>query len=204
MDTSLLALQDAAAQVDFTPVQNAVIAVLNFIPNLLVGFIIFLAFWIGSKIFRRVVMQYGNVTRVEKHVLNLFVQVVNAVVLVVGAITALGTIGLDVTALVAGLGLTSFALGFALQDILSNVLSGVLLLVYRPFRLGNYVKVGSSEGHVVAIDLRYTTLRTETQYILIPNQQLFKESIIVLAHPPTQPAESAPMQPTRPPSFPPS
>jgi len=164
---------------------------------MMIALVIFIAFWIFSILFRRVVKRYGRVTRLDPAVLSLLMQVINAIVLVIGAITAFGTIGLDVTALVAGLGLTSFALGFALQDILSNVLSGVLLLVYRPFRLGNYIRVGVQEGHVVGIDLRYTTLRTEHQFILIPNQQLFKESIIIVSNPPT-PVGQPPMPPLPP------
>ena len=51
-----------------------------------------------------------------------------------GVITALGTIGVDVTGLVAGFGLTGFAVGFAMKDALANLLAGVMILLYRPFR----------------------------------------------------------------------
>lgn len=183
---------------DLTPIQNAAIPILQFLGNMLIGLVIFITFWIFSIFFRRVVKRYGRVTRLDPAVLSLLMQVINAIVLLIGAITALGTIGLDVSALVAGLGLTSFALGFALQDILSNVLSGVLLLIYRPFRLGNYIRVGIQEGHVVGIDLRYTTLRTDSQFILIPNQQLFKESIIVMQHAPASTGQ--PVVPPLPPT----
>src|ERR1700740_2837155 len=54
-----------------------------------------------------------------------------------GVVTVLGTLGVDVTALVAGLGLLGFALGFALKDMISNVLAGILILVYKPFRRGD-------------------------------------------------------------------
>ncbi|MDX2162830.1 MAG: mechanosensitive ion channel [bacterium] len=188
------AAQQAVQQlIDLTPLQAAALQIISFIPQLIIGLVIFIFFWIFSVLFRRVVKRYGKVTRLDPAVLSLLMQLVNLVILIIGAITALGTIGLDVTALVAGLGLTSFALGFALQDILSNVLSGVLLLIYRPFRLGHYIKVGDKEGHVVGVDLRYTTLRTDAQYILIPNQQLFREAIVVLA---TQ--NNAPNLPPRP------
>ncbi len=173
--------------IDITPIELAAAQILNFIPQLIIGLVIYIFFWVFSIMFRRVVKRYGRITRLDPAVLNLLMQVINAIILIIGAITALGTIGLDVTALVAGLGLTSFALGFALQDILSNVLSGVLLLIYRPFRLGNYIRVGDKEGHVVGIDLRYTTLRNESNFILIPNQALFKEAIIVTSTPQSMP-----------------
>ena len=65
-----------------------------------------------------------------------------------GLITALGTIGINVSALVAGLGLTGFALGFALKDLVANVVAGVLVLVYRPFHRQDHVAVAGFEGTV--------------------------------------------------------
>jgi small-conductance mechanosensitive channel len=117
----------------------------------------------------------------------LFVRLTRSVILVMGLITALGTIGIDVSALVAGLGLTSFALGFALQDIIKNVLAGILILMYRPFRRGNYIQISGREGVVTDIDLRYTTLQVDTHKILIPNANMFTETITVFNQPPTLP-----------------
>ena len=56
-----------------------------------------------------------------------------------GAVTALGNLGVDVSAIVVGLGLTGFALGFALRDTISNLLAGVLILLYSPFEIGNRI-----------------------------------------------------------------
>ncbi len=97
-----------------------------------------------------------------------------------GFITALGTLGINVSALVAGLGLTGFALGFALKDTISNLLSGVLILLYRPFEKGNRIKISGYEGIVVSIDLRYTELESEGNKVLIPNSKLFTDSVTVL------------------------
>ena len=91
-------------------------------------------------------------------------------------------IGINVSALVAGLGLTGFALGFALKDILSNLIAGVLILLYRPFRVNDYIMVTGLEGAVTEIDLRYTTLQKEGQKFLIPNSVLFTNSIGLVEH----------------------
>lgn len=98
---------------------------------------------------------------------------------VFGAVTARGTAGVDVRALVAGLGLTRFALGFAFRDVLSNVLAGVLILMYPPFRRGQRIAVTGREGTVKEIDLRYTLLESEEKTILIPNSSLFTNPIVV-------------------------
>ena len=97
----------------------------------------------------------------------------------IGIVSALGIIGIDVTALMAGLGLTGFILGFALKDALSNLLAGMLLLIYHPFKLGDKLMVAGFEGHVVAIDLRYTTLDNDGDKILVPNSMLFTNALRV-------------------------
>ena len=99
--------------------------------------------------------------------------------LVFGAVTALGTAGVDVAALVAGLGLTGFALGFAFKDIISNVLSGILIIVYKPFDYDDHIKVSSFEGTVTSIDLRYTQLEADGRKIFVPNSMLFTNAITV-------------------------
>ena len=97
-----------------------------------------------------------------------------------GVVTALGNLGVDVSAIVAGLGLTGFALGFALRDTISNLLAGILILLYSPFEIGNRINISSFDGVVVSIDLRYTELETQGRRILIPNSKLFTDPITVL------------------------
>lgn len=98
-----------------------------------------------------------------------------------GLITIFGTLGVDITALVAGLGLTGFALGFALKDSISNMLAGVLILLYRPFNIGDMIKISGFEGKVMTIDLRYTVISSENNKVYIPNSKLFTEPLTVLA-----------------------
>lgn len=90
-------------------------------------------------------------------------------VLIFGAITALGTMGINVAALVAGLGLTGFAVGFALKDVLSSVFSGFLILFYEPFQINDRIKISNTVGKVIDINLRYTVLQEENKRIMIPN-----------------------------------
>lgn len=167
-------------------VQNAI----AFVPTLVLAIIIYLVFWIVSLIFKGIVKRYGERTRLNEDVRDLLARLIRVAILIVGLITALGTVGIDVTALVAGLGLTGFALGFALQDVISNLLAGVLILMNRPFRRGNYIKVGDKEGTVIDMDLRYTSLQKDNLKILIPNSTLFKEAITIIM--PIAPAPSMP------------
>jgi small conductance mechanosensitive channel len=161
--------------------QNLLTSILLLVPKLVMSLIIFLLFWLAGLVLQRIVRHFGQRRRVDRDILNLFEQATLIVVLAFGAVTALGTLGIDVTALVAGLGLTGFALGFALKDIISNFLAGILILTYHPFQRGDRISVSGSEGTVAQIDLRYTILRgVDDMTFLIPNSQLFTNTINVI------------------------
>jgi small conductance mechanosensitive channel len=150
-------------------------------PKIGVGLLIFVAFWLAGVLLRAF---FGRLSQRADFntafILRLAGRTSSIALIVFGAITALGTMGINVSALVAGLGLTGFALGFALKDILSNLIAGVLILPYRPFRVNDYILVAGNEGVVTEIDLRYTTLQKEGQIFLIPNSVLFTNSIGVV------------------------
>ena len=105
--------------------------------------------------------------------------IIKNIMLIVGLIIALGTLGVNISAIVAGLGLTGFAFGFAFKDMLSNFISGVLIFIYEPFRIGDFIEVEGKEGKVVDINLRYVTIETETQKILVPNSISVSKVIVV-------------------------
>lgn len=98
---------------------------------------------------------------------------------VLGTVVALGVLGLDFAALLGAFGLTSVAIGFSLKDVLSNYISGVILLAARPFRINDQVVIEDFEGTITQIQLRGTTLRTyDGRLVYIPNQEVFQASII--------------------------
>jgi len=148
-------------------------------PKILMATGLLFVFWLASRIARKTIFAAGDKASLEYPVVRLMAMAARVTLLVAGLITALGTLGVDVSALVAGLGLTGFALGFAVKDTISNILAGVLLLVYRPFSKTDYVEVKGMEGEVTGIDLRYTTLQNEGQTILLPNSLLFTNPITI-------------------------
>ena len=139
-----------------------------------------LGFWIASSFSRRLVRSKAARLDPERAaMLNLAAQALSAALKGVGVVVGLGTLGVNVSALVAGLGLTGLALGFALRDALSSVLAGCLILFYRPFRPGDRVSVTGFEGIVSDIDLRYTTLDGGDRKYLIPNSLLLSQAITI-------------------------
>jgi small-conductance mechanosensitive channel len=157
-----------------------------FAPKLGAGLLILAGFWIASLVSKKLILQFARKSDPAKQdIIELIAQIARIGLMVFGSVTALGTLGVNVSALVAGLGLTGFALGFAFRDALSNILAGVLIVMHRPFLRGDQIAVVGFEGKVVGIDLRYTTLQKDDKIFLIPNSTLFTNPIsLTRNHPP--------------------
>ncbi len=149
-------------------------------PGIAAGISVFIGFWICSVLLKSFMARAINhAPSDKKEVLNLLAKAGRIALIVVGGIAGFGTFGIDVSALVAGLGLTGFALGFALRDALSNLLAGIMILIYQPFTRNDTIEVSGFKGKVVEINLRYTSLESDDARILIPNSTLFKNPIKV-------------------------
>lgn len=150
-----------------------------FLPRLVSGLVLLVAFWIAGNAAQRFAQRVAAGRHVDPDLTLLLGQGTKVCLVFFGGITALGTLGIDVTALVTGLGLTGFAVGFALKDIISNALSGMLVIFYKPFRNGDRISVTALEGTVGDINLRYTVLHAEGKRIFVPNSSLMTNPITV-------------------------
>ena len=148
-------------------------------PAILTGAAVFLVFWIVASVGRRVIALAAPRVKADTGVVLLLSRLYYYGVLTFGFITALGTAGVNVGALVAGLGLTGFALGFALKDVLSNFVSGIMLLAYRPFHIGDVIEMGEFLGRIETIRIRDTLVRTrDGRLVIIPNTKLITEVVV--------------------------
>ncbi len=161
-------------------VQNLLDEATLWVPRVIGVIVIFVVFFILAKIIKRIITNAAERLKLDGNLTSLLARTSSITLIIFGFVTALGTLGINVSALVAGLGLTGFALGFALKDTISNLLAGVLILLYRPFEKGNRIKISGYEGIVISIDLRYTELDSEGNKVLIPNSKLFTDPITVL------------------------
>jgi small-conductance mechanosensitive channel len=99
------------------------------------------------------------------------------------AVTALGTVGIDTKPVIAGLGITGFTLGFALKDIATNSISGILLVLQRPFKKDSIIKVQNYEGKVLEVDYRYVKLQLKDDSVIhIPSYIVYSNPILVIKH----------------------
>ena len=153
--------------------------IIDHIPQLVSAFGLFIGFYIAGLVVKKVINSLSLAKHLNPAIVRLLGRTAKNLLILLGLITALGTLGADVSAMVAGLGLTGFALGFALKDILSNLISGILILLYEPFKLNDSIVVDKYEGKVVDINLRYTTISQEGNDVLVPNSFLFSKPISV-------------------------
>ncbi|BAZ20635.1 putative ion channel [Kalymmatonema gypsitolerans NIES-4073] len=149
------------------------------IPRALAGLLVIALFWAIAALVRWLMRVIFRRIVADLTVENLIKQIAYYAVWTLGVIVALDAFGFDPQTVATGLGLTSLALGFALKDILSNFVSGILILLLRPFQLRDQIIVGETEGNVERIDLRATQLRTyDGRVVLVPNAELFTSRII--------------------------
>jgi small-conductance mechanosensitive channel len=126
-----------------------------------------------------------TVTKVDDIVFDLLNKFAGAIVYVAAAVIALDLLGINVMPFIAGAGVAGIAIGFAAKDTLSNLIAGVLLIVDRPFEIGDRIEVwdapkGSATwGDVIDIGLRATKIRTtDNIVIVIPNNKIMTRDII--------------------------
>jgi small-conductance mechanosensitive channel len=153
---------------------------ITLLPNLVIAVVVTILFVLLAKMIRNVSAKLLGRISQNRAVNNLLITVIYATVLTIGFFIALTIVELDgvVTSLLAGVGIVGLALGFAFQDIAANFISGVLIAVGQPFRVGDIIKSGDNFGTVTNINLRTTTVRTfQGIEVLIPNKNLFQEVV---------------------------
>ena len=114
----------------------------------------------------------------ERTVISAVESVLRFIILFIGGVFVADAFGLDLTSLIAGLGISGLALALAAKDTISNFFGAVTVLMDRPFRVGDWVVVGGTEGEVIEINLRTTILRTSADTVVtVPNANLVSMAV---------------------------
>jgi small conductance mechanosensitive channel len=177
-------LEDSTKIKDVTweSINNILTSIIERLPYLLAGFLVFVIFWFLSKIIKSIFWTTSGKTRLDNRLRILFSRLIVVLVTIIGVFAALTVIipGFTFGSLVTGLGFTTFVIGFATKDILNNLLSGILILWQQPFRIGDYLFVGNNQGKVETIGVRATQLRKDDgELILIPNGDMYSSAITI-------------------------
>ncbi|MEL6117115.1 mechanosensitive ion channel family protein [Photobacterium sp. SP02] len=114
---------------------------------------------------------------------DFFISMSGKTVFFLGLLIALSQVGLNLAPVLTGFGVAGVIIGFALQDTLSNFASGMMLLIYRPFDVGDFVEAGGVSGKVSHMSLVNTTIRTfDNQIIIVPNSKIWGDTIKNVTH----------------------
>lgn len=146
-----------------------------------------LAFVIGAWIVHSIIMGVAKRDPVRRDILQLLATTAKVGIIGFGVVIALDTLGVQVSALIAGIGLTGFALGFALKDVVQSLVAGVMIMMNRPFHQGDYITVAGFHGIVEDVALRYTKLADGDKKHLVPNGTVINNPVTV--EPPPRPAQ---------------
>jgi small conductance mechanosensitive channel len=148
------------------------------IPKLLSAAVIFILSLYLARLISNILRQVLQRRMAPGGVIHLLGQLTFWAIIVAGTITALERF-FPVTAFLAGLGILGFTVGFALQDIMKNFASGVILLLQQPFHVGETIGVKGFDGTVLAIDLRSTEMRAaDGRVVILPNADVLANPIV--------------------------
>lgn len=151
------------------------------LPNLVVAFVVFILFVILAIIVKKAILKTAA-SRNRGNLGEVLGGFLKAVVIVLGGLIAATIIvpTLNPGDLVAGLGVSSVAIGFAFKDILQNWLAGLLILIRQPFEIGDQIEVNGYEGTVAQIETRATIITTyDGQRAVIPNSDIYTNAVLV-------------------------
>ena len=150
----------------------------EFTPHLIAAAVIFLLGILLDKLVLKVMHKGLSMRRTDVTIHKFLTSVVHTVLLIIIIVMALSALQVPMSSIVATIGAAGLAIGLALQNSLSNVAGGFIILFSKPFKCGDYVKIGDSEGTVDAISILYTTLKTlENKMIFIPNGVVSQSTI---------------------------
>lgn len=140
-------------------------------PEILAALIIAAIGYVICRWIRRVIFNILTQSSVESSAVTFITELAYFFCLAIVAVMALGTLGFSTTSISAALGGIGLGIGLALKDKVSNVASGIYILMFQPFRVGDYIDAGGgTSGNVENIRIMYTELRTTgNQLIIVPN-----------------------------------
>ncbi|WP_099607484.1 mechanosensitive ion channel family protein [Vibrio coralliilyticus] len=161
----------------------------NNAPQHLFQLFVFILILLVTKVLAKLARKVVSKTVVSKNLKmsqlmqDFFIAMSGNAVWIIGILIGLSQIGLNLTPVLTGFGIAGVIVGFALQDTLSNFAAGMMLLIYRPFDVGDFVFAGGVDGKVSHMSLVNTTIKTfDNQIIIVPNGKIWGDVIKNVTH----------------------
>jgi small conductance mechanosensitive channel len=139
--------------------------------------IVLIGRWL-ARFVSRLIERAMTAAHIEQTVINFITHIASILVMVFAVLMALGQLGIETTSILAVLGAAGLAIGLALQGSLSNLAAGVLLIIFRPFRQGDFIEAGGVLGTVQEIQMLTTVMNTPENFrLIVPNSEIMNGAI---------------------------
>lgn len=164
---------------EFIDIRALLVQIILYLPKLIAGCIILFVFYGFYRLIRYFLLRKFRKAEISDSVAHLIIKVVRFSLLGLAIILVADQIGIRIIALISTLGVAGIALGLAAQQTLANFISGIIILVSKPFREGDMVELEDTFGRVKEISLRSTSILTLNNILVdIPNQKIVESKII--------------------------
>ena len=152
---------------------------IDFLPTLMTISFFSIVAIIVHKIINRFIARLGKQQHCNAQLIKLLQTVSKYIIFALYTALILENLHIQIGPIIATFGITSIGIGFALKDIISNIMAGILILFYQPFTINDEISTKSYQGKVVNIDLRFTTLENKSELILIPNTVIYSNIVSI-------------------------
>jgi small conductance mechanosensitive channel len=172
-----VAMNTLLKSIDAEVVYNTI---LRIIPDVLGALAVLFGFWLLFRLTRKPLRFLLEKANIHTNLIDLLIDNVYKVILIIFAVVmAASQVGLNVGAMVAGIGVAGIAIGFAAQDSLANSIAGFLIFWDKPFEVGDLIRVAGEYGQVMEITLRSTRIRTlNNTYVVLPNKGVIDQVLV--------------------------
>lgn len=163
----------------------------NFLPHIFSALVILTVGWYLSGKLTNIIGNTIRKAKVDEGIITFFVSIIKILFRIIVILAALSKVGINISSMIAALGATFVTVGIALKDSLSNIASGTIIIINKPFKVGDFLEVGTHSGRVVRIELMFTTLITpDDKELIVPNSKLTSCEIINCSKQKTEQVES--------------
>jgi len=146
--------------------------------NLVVGLIVFLAFYLLLRLLVILLRRTVRKSHLDETTYSFVETTINYTILTIGVLSALNAIGINTAAILTSLGIVGVTIGFAARDSLSNLISGIIIFLDRPFVIGDLVEIDDKYGRVSEITLRSTRVVTsDGRMLAVPNTEIVNKTV---------------------------
>lgn len=147
--------------------------------NVLMALLVFVIGRIVAGLIGRIIKKVLHKTKMDNMLVNFVMSIISALLLLFVIVASLDQLGVDTSSLIAIVGAAGLAIGLSLQDSLKNFAAGVMLIVFRPFKEGDFVEAAGVSGVVEEISIFSTKMRTaDNKEVIVPNGPIYGDVII--------------------------